>query len=81
MILVDTDVLSAHLRGHEVTRDWLRQTRAQRRLATSAVTVAELTSGIRSAARHTVERLGLELATLNVRHYPMLDGLEAPFQT
>ena len=27
----------------------------------------------------TVEELGLELATLNVRHFPMISGLAAPY--
>jgi predicted nucleic acid-binding protein len=27
----------------------------------------------------TVEELGLELATLNVRHFPMISGLTAPY--
>lgn len=27
----------------------------------------------------TVEELGLELATLNVRHFPMIQGLSAPY--
>ena len=125
MILVDSDVLIAHLRGDAVARDWLmaaRQIRGQ--LATSAVSVAEITGGMRSAERHDVWRLlgglvvepvteaiarrageyqrelrrahvgigladyliaatadvrRLELASLNVRHFPMFPGLSPPF--
>jgi predicted nucleic acid-binding protein len=54
LILVDTDVLIAHLRGVERARDWLRQARLTGRLAVSAVSVAELTDGMRSAERREV---------------------------
>ncbi|MFT3889321.1 MAG: type II toxin-antitoxin system VapC family toxin [Arachnia sp.] len=124
MILVDTDVLICHLRGIEPARDWLRREREAGPLAVSAVTLTELTGGMRSDERHHVRALltafrvetvtepiarhagelmrlyrrshsgiglgdyliaataihrGLTLATLNVRHFPMLDGLEPPF--
>jgi predicted nucleic acid-binding protein len=124
MILVDTDVLIAHLRGQEAAREWLRSARAKGRLAASAVTVTELTGGMRSPERReiarllstlslqpvtlpiarragefmrtyrrshsgiglgdylvaaTAERLGLEVATLNVRHFPMFADLRPPF--
>lgn len=124
MILVDSDVLIAHLRGRAEARDWLRSSREKGPLAASAVTVTELTGGTRSPERNEVARLlatltlrsvtlpiarqagafmrsyrashsgiglgdylvaataevlGLELATLNVRHFPMFDGLQAPF--
>lgn len=125
MILVDTDVLIANLRGHEAAHDWLTEARTDHgRLAISAVTVAEITGGMRSPERRDVQRLlaslkvlpvsdaiahragayqrvyrrshnaigiadyliagtaaqhGVDLATLNVRHFPMFDGLTAPF--
>lgn len=125
MILVDTNVLIEHVRGNEAARDWLVERRRQSgRLATSAVCVAELTGGMRTAERRIIDRLlgvvdvlevtelvarragelmrtyrrshrsigvahhliaataqihGLELATLNVRHFPMFEGLEPPF--
>ena len=124
-MLVDTDVLIAHLRGYPEARDWLRETRLRTRLAVSAVTLTELTGGMRSAERREVNRLlsrlavhpisvpiahragafmrayrashtgiglgdyliaataeahGLPLATLNVRHFPMFEGLQAPFR-
>ncbi len=124
MILVDTDVLIAHLRGVEAARTWLRRARTEGPLAVSVVTVAELTGGMRSAERRevwallaalrtvpatevvarragelmreyrashsgiglgdyliaaTALSLGAELATLNVRHFPMIEGLQPPF--
>jgi predicted nucleic acid-binding protein len=102
VILVDSDVLIAHLRGVEVARDWL--VHARRRtgpLAVSVVSIAEIAGGMRSGERLEVTRLlgsshaaigtadyliaacaevhGCELATLNVEHFPMFDGLEPPF--
>ena len=122
--LVDSDVLITHLRGQQVARDWLIEQRRVERLVVSAVTVAEVLGGMRSAERHEVrdliasfdcqpvseqvaQRAGelrrtyrrshaaigiadyliaatakehrLQLATLNVRHFPMFDGLRAPF--
>lgn len=123
MILVDTDVLIWHLRGLPAARDWLHTARQGGPLAVSAITVAELIGGMRSAERREIWALlsalasqpitdaiarragdlmrdyrgghgiglgdyliaatalerGLELATLNLRHYPMLPGLTAPF--
>lgn len=126
MILVDSDVLIAHLRGLPAARDWLLQARRDTgRLAISAVSVTEIAGGMRSAERREVTRLlasldvfgvgertgwkaaefmrtyrrshstiglgdyliaataeidGLELATLNVRHFPMFPDLRAPFE-
>lgn len=54
MILVDTDVLIAHLRGIEAARDWLRQARTSGPILVSAVTVTELTGGMRSVERREV---------------------------
>jgi predicted nucleic acid-binding protein len=126
VILVDSDVLIANLRGIDSAHTWLTKARTEHgRLAVSAVTVAEITGGMRSPERREVNRLlstlrtmpitgaishragefrrryrrahssisiadyliaatadlhGLPLATLNVRHFPMFDGLSAPFQ-
>lgn len=125
MILVDSDVLIAHFRGHQEAKDWLRNARQRTgRLAVSAVSVVEVAGGMRSPERKEVTRLlvsllvipvseriawraaefmrahrrahagvglgdyliaatvdveGLDLATLNVRHFPMFPGLPAPF--
>lgn len=125
MILVDSDILIAHLRGIDGAKRWLLQARRDTgRLATSAVCVAEVAGGMRSGERREVTRLlatfdvfpvsraagwrageftrryrrshpgiglgdyliaatadteGLELATLNVQHFPMFDGLQPPF--
>jgi len=126
VILVDTDVLIATLRGADAARDWLRDARARTgRLAVSVVTNAEIIGGTRTPERREVTRLlnslralpvtdmiahragefrrhyrrshttsglvdfliaatagvhGLELATLNTKHFPMFDGLTPPFQ-
>ena len=125
MILVDSDVLIAHLRGVAAAREWLLSARRDTGpLATSVVSIAEVAGGMRSAERRDVTRLlasmhsfaiseriawqaaelmrahrhshtgiglgdyliaataqveGLDLATLNVRHFPMFKGLAAPF--
>jgi predicted nucleic acid-binding protein len=125
VILVDSDVLIANLRGVKAARDWLVGARTEHGvLAASVVAVAEITGGMRSPERREVNRLlnslrvlpvseaiahragefrrryrrshsaigladylvaatadvhGLRLATLNVEHFPMVDGLKAPF--
>jgi hypothetical protein len=124
MILVDSDVLIAHLRGVAVARDWLVGVRNDGPLAISAVSIVELIGSMRTVERREVWRLlasfrvepatemvarragdmmrryrrshnriglgdyliaatadvqGLELATLNVRHFPMFEGLQPPF--
>ncbi|CAN5825155.1 type II toxin-antitoxin system VapC family toxin [soil metagenome] len=123
-MLIDSDVLIAHLRGVDRARDFLLAQRRRGPLYASAVSLAEVTGGMRSAERAAVWRLlasliitpvterialragefartfrrshraigivdyliagtaaelGLSLATLNVRHYPMFDDLEAAF--
>ncbi len=127
MILVDSDVLIAHMRGIEAARDWLvaARTKAASPLAASVVTATEILGGMRSPERTAVARLlatlrlqpvsevvarragelmreyrrshaaiglgdylvaataeiqGLELATLNVKHFPMFEGLRPPFR-
>jgi predicted nucleic acid-binding protein len=124
VILVDCDLLIAHLRGVAVARDWLVGARNDGPLAISAVSIVELIGGMRTVERREVWRLlasfrvepatemvarragdmmrryrrshnriglgdyliaatadvqGLELATLNVRHFPMFEGLQPPF--
>jgi predicted nucleic acid-binding protein len=125
LILIDSDVLIAHLRGAREATDWmLRARRAAGPLAISAVSVVEVAGGMRSQERREVGRLfaslrtfpvndrvawraaelmrtyrrshtgiglgdylvagtaeveGCELATLNVRHFPMFEGLQPPF--
>lgn len=125
MILVDSDVLIAHLRGVESARNWLLGARRDHgRLAASMVTVTEIRGGMRFGERREVGELlatlhlfdvdqqvavraatfmrryrrshsgiglgdyliagtqevhGLDLATLNVRHFPMLPDLAPPF--
>lgn len=126
MILVDSDVLIAHLRGVEVAREWLADTRSSSGpLAVSVVSVAEITGGMRSGERRgvwhllgslrvegvsevvarrageymrshrrshggiglgdyliaaTVDANGHQLATLNVKHFPMFKSLKPPFR-
>lgn len=124
MTLVDTDVLIAHLRGLPAARGWLAQERARGRLSVSAVSVTEVTGGMRSGERSDVRSLldaltclpvtcevaeragayqrayrrshsgislgdyliaatvttsGESLATLDVRRFPMVPDLVAPF--
>jgi predicted nucleic acid-binding protein len=125
MILVDSDVLMAHLRGEPEAKDWMLQARrATGPLAASAISIVEVAGGMRSPERREVGRLlaslrifpvndriawraaelmrthrrshvgtglgdyliaaaaqieGCELATLNVRHFPMFPGLRPPF--
>jgi predicted nucleic acid-binding protein len=125
VILVDSDVLVAHLRGIPQAKDWLlRARRDTGRLATSTVSVAEVAGGMWSQERHQVTRLlssldifpvservgwkaaelmrtyrrphsgiglgdfliaataaveGLQLATFNIRHFPMFPDLHTPF--
>jgi predicted nucleic acid-binding protein len=126
VIVVDSDVLIAHLRGVDAARDWLIGTRKNGPLAISVVSIAELVGGMRSIERREVWRLlasfraeptteviarragemmrryrrshtgiglgdyliaatadvkGLQLATLNVRHFPMFKNLRPPFAT
>ncbi|MGN6200617.1 type II toxin-antitoxin system VapC family toxin [Humibacter sp.] len=125
MILVDSDVLIAHLRGYEPAHAWLRNARVSGPLSISVVTIAEISGGMRSGERREVWRLldafqaepvselvarragelrrrfhrshsgigladyliaatadvhGAQLATLNVRHFPMFPDLLAPFE-
>jgi len=126
VILVDSDVLIAHLRGLPAARTWLVDARRETGpLAVSAVSVTEVAGGMRSPERREVRRLlasirtfpvtervawraaefmrtyrrahegiglgdyliaatadaeGLDLATLNVRHFPMFKKLKAPFE-
>lgn len=57
MILIDTDVLIAHLRGIDVARDWLLSARRSSPLAVSVVSITELTGGMRSGERRDVALL------------------------
>lgn len=124
MIVADTDVLIAGLRGSVEAQDWLEGARRAGPVLISVITVAELTGGMRSAERvqvgrllaglktqpvtdaiawragefkrqwrrshaaidmadyviaATADTLGVELATLNIKHYPMFEGLKRPF--
>uniref|UniRef100_UPI0028ADE47A PIN domain-containing protein n=1 Tax=Miniimonas arenae TaxID=676201 RepID=UPI0028ADE47A len=65
MILVDSDVLIAHLRGVASARDWLRGAPADT-LTVSAVTVAEVTGGMRESEERAVTALLGVLPTVPV---------------
>jgi predicted nucleic acid-binding protein len=126
VILVDSDILIANLRGKSAARDWLVAARRDTGpLAVSVISVTEVAGGMRSPERRQVTRLlssmrtfpvtgqiawraaefmrayrrshqgiglgdyliaatadveGLDLATLNVRHFPMIEDLEPPFR-
>jgi predicted nucleic acid-binding protein len=125
VILVDSDVLIANLRGMPAAQDWLLAARRETGpLAVSVISLTEVAGGMQSPERRQVNRLlssmrafpvteriawraaefmrayrrshqaiglgdylvaataeveGLDLATLNVRHFPMIEHLEAPF--
>jgi predicted nucleic acid-binding protein len=49
VILIDTDILIAHLRGVDNAYEWLKQARRSGPLVASALTVTELTGGMRSS--------------------------------
>lgn len=58
MILVDSDVLIAHLRGLPQARDWLLRARRETgRLAVSVVSISEVAGGMRADERREVTRL------------------------
>lgn len=57
MILVDSDVIIAHLRGSHTARDWLVDARKEGPLAISVVSIAEIVGEIRSGERREVWRL------------------------
>ncbi len=58
MILVDSDVLICHLRGRAEARDWLLDARQQSGvLGVSAVSIAEVTGGMRATEKSSVWRL------------------------
>ncbi|HEX3947230.1 MAG TPA: hypothetical protein VHW47_05970 [Acidimicrobiales bacterium] len=58
MILVDSDVLIANLRGVEAARQWLKAARVRTGpLAVSAVSITEVAGGMRSPERREVSRL------------------------
>ncbi len=57
MNLLDTDVLIAHLRGIEAAHRWLRSARSSGPLSVSAVSIAELTGGMRTHERREVWEL------------------------
>ena len=125
MLLVDSDIVIGHLRGVSPARVWLREARQGDDVSVSAVTVAEVTGGMRSSERRDVWALlaslpvesvdesvarragefarryrrshaniglgdyliaatadvrGLELKTLNVKHFPMFPRLRPAFQ-
>lgn len=125
MILLDSDVLIAHLRGVPQAQDWLLRARQETgRMGVRAVTITEIAGGMRSNEKREVTRLlasldifpvsshvawraaefmrqyrqshsgiglghyliaataiaeGLQLATLNIRHFPIFEGIEPPF--
>jgi predicted nucleic acid-binding protein len=64
LILVDSDVLIAHLRGHGAAKAWLVQARqVSGPLAASVVSVVEIAGGMRSPERKEVTRF---LASLHI---------------
>jgi len=71
VILVDSDVLIAHLRGRERARAWLEEARTSNGpLSVSVVSIAEIAGRMRSAERREVRRLFASLRT-----YPVSNGV------
>ena len=67
MILIDSDVLIAHLRGQPEARAWMVEARRRAGpLAISAVSVVEVAGGMRSRERSEVGRLFASLRTFPV---------------
>jgi predicted nucleic acid-binding protein len=67
MILVDSDVLIAHLRGVDAARGWLVDARRRTGpLGVSVVSIAEITGGMRTGQRREVTRLFDSLQKLDV---------------
>lgn len=55
MTLVDSDILSEHLRGAPEAQDWLLRARSMTRgLAVSAASIVEVAGGMRSGERSEV---------------------------
>lgn len=57
VILVDSDILIAHLRGLDAARDWLIEARRDGPLAISVVSITEIVGGMRSAERREAWQL------------------------
>lgn len=68
-LLIDTDVMVDFLRGHAMAVALLRENSA--RIMLSSVVTAELYAGVRDDE---------ELKTLNVKHYPMIKGLNPAYR-
>jgi len=67
LILVDSDVLIAHLRGHQAAKTWLRRERqTSGPLAVSVVSVVEVGGGMRSPERREVTRLFASMHVISV---------------
>lgn len=70
MILLDSDVLIAHLRGIPPARDWLLQARRDTgRLATSVVSVTEVAGGMQAKESRQVTRLLASLDVLAIKKH------------
>ena len=66
MILIDTDVLVCNLRGLQAAKRWLHEAAVRDDLAVSALTVTEITGGMRSNERRGVWALLATLETIPV---------------
>lgn len=93
-LLLDTDVLTDYLRVQADAVAFLGKTR--RPLLVSAVTVAELHVGVREGAERqaldrflglmdaliaaSAEMSGCVLATLDEKHFPMLESVLVPYR-
>ncbi len=56
-IVVDTDVLILHLRGHEAALATIKEAAQEALLCCSAITIGEIRSGMKDAEREKTEKL------------------------
>lgn len=83
MKLIDTSVAIDHLRGYEHATALIENLlRSGATLVASEVTRFELLAGVRPEEQEFLESffLAADLLTINVRHFPMFEGLQSPYR-
>jgi predicted nucleic acid-binding protein len=84
--LFDSSVLIDHLRGRPAATELLVKCVAEGAALGSGLARVEIEGGMRSEERHvdyviaaTAREFGAELATLNLKQFPMFPDLRAPY--